>query len=812
LNKLRLILLIFLSSCVERKENINTKEIIDWQFNYKNKWHKAKVPGNNFTDLLNHKFIEDPFYKSNEKKITWVIENDWTYRSTFTVKNTSLIKRNQILSFFGLDTYAEIYLNDSLILETNNMFKTWDVDVSELLKKENVLIAKFNSNIKIEKQKEKKLGYILPGGQRVFSRKAGFHYGWDWGPKITPSGIWRKVMLTSWDACRIRDIYIVQNDLTDSLARITANIEIESQDEKEVKIKTYNNSSKDIKLKPGINKISININILNPEFWWPNGYGNQKLYHIPISICDENTVIDSQTKKIGLREIQLVTKDSTNNHEFYFMINGKPMFMKGANYIPQDNLQNRITDTHYHDILKDVVDANMNMLRVWGGGIYEENIFYDLCDSLGILVWQDFMFACAMYPSDSLFIQNVKEEAIQNVKRLRNHACIALWCGNNENSEGWHRWGWQDSFTKEQKNQIWEGYKKLFKETLPEIVELNSQSDYWESSPKYGRGNPKHQYEGDAHYWGVWHDAEPFEIFEEKVPRFMSEFGFQSFPQISTIATFSDTSEWSLDSESMKNHQKHPRGNSLIIEYMQREYHMPNDFNKFIYTTQLLQAEGMRIGLEVHRRSRPYCMGSLYWQLNDCWPGISWSSRDYNGNWKALHYVVKKVFNPIVLSIYKNDKNKINVYGISDLNKDLNDSLIIKIGNMNGDIKTTKKKINIIANSSTKLIEDIGPLKDDEFIICSLQKKKIHSKTIFEKPVKDITFLNPEITISNDKNSITLNSKYPAFQVYLHGINENLSDNFFALLPGENKIINLKNADAKRNNLLIWSLYDLNKK
>ena len=807
--KYLIILLVAFSSCQKQETDSLSKKLTNWEYEHEGEWHEAKVPGNNFSDLLKHDFITDPFYGTNEDSVQWIAENDWIYQSKFSVLEKTLTKNSHVLCFHGLDTYAKVFLNDSLILKANNMFRKWDIDVSSLLKKENILLIKFDAVSKIEKEKQTVLGYNLPGGSRVFTRKAGFHYGWDWGAKISPTGIWRKVELQSWNDCKIKDIYIVQDNLSDSLANLTIGIEIESSSEKSIIIKTYNKVWENIKLQKGDTKLSFPLHIPNPELWWPNGYGEQKLYNIPVSIFDENGIMDSQKKKIGLRKIELITEKDSVGESFYFKVNNKPVFMKGANYIPQDNLQNRVTKNHYRDILQDVVDANMNMLRVWGGGIYEEDIFYDLCDSLGILLWQDFMFACAMYPSDSLFLESVKQEAIYNVKRLRHHPSIALWCGNNENSEGWHRWGWQNEYDEKQKNEIWEGYQKVFQKILPSIVAKNSQTNYWESSPKFGRGNPQHQFQGDAHYWGVWHDAEPFENLEKKVPRFMSEFGFQSFPEISTIATFSDSTEWDLNSDVMKSHQKHPRGNELIKEYLQREFSVSKKFEKFVYASQILQAEGMRIGLEAHRRSQPYCMGTLYWQLNDCWPVASWSSRDYFGNWKVLHYTVQDVFAPVSLSLEKTKNNNFNIWIISDTTN-CTDTLLVSTYSLEGKLISCSKQI-VKIQAKSQLIASIPFCKNDEFIICKLKQQKAQSKVGFTKAIKNYDFPKPNIQYQYLNGQLKLSTDIPTFQLYLHGIEEKFSDNFFTLLPGEEKIIEIETPEFNPNNLVIWSLYDLNK-
>ena len=797
-------------SCQFKQENVIRKEITDWQFQHNGESLDATVPGNNFTDLLNHKLISDPFYGTYEDSVQWISDRDWNYRSRFSVSNKTLIKENQFLVFNGLDTYAKVYLNDSLILEANNMFRKWEIEVKGILREENVLHIAFASINKIEKEKREELGYDLSGGNRVHSRKAGFHYGWDWGAKISPTGIWRPIELIAYSKCKIKNVYIKQNEITDSLAKLSVQIAITVNIPGLYTI-SINKNQHQRNLKKGKQNITIPFFIENPKLWWPNGHGKQHLYAITTIIKRGGIQLDTKRINFGLRTINLITEKDSIGESFYFKINGKPIFMKGSNYIPQDNLQNRVSNSDYLSILTDVKYSNMNMLRVWGGGIYEEDIFYDLCDSLGILVWQDFMFACAMYPGDSSFLKNVKQEAIENIKRLNNHPSIALWCGNNENLEGWNKWGWQKNYSENQKKEIWNGYQKLFQKILPNLVAANSQTPYWESSPKFGRGNSKYQFEGDAHYWGVWHDAEPFKNFEKKVPRFMSEFGFQSFPQLSTISTFSDTADWNINSDVMKNHQKHPRGNELISEYMEREFNIPKSFKKFIYASQILQANGMRIGLEAHRRNQPYCMGTLYWQLNDCWPVASWSSRDYLGNWKNLHYTVQDVFSPIALSICTDEKGLIDIYAISDLSTIISDTLIIKIGNINGSILNQEKYVEIQPNSSHLLLENLNPLKKDQFIICYLKFNDIQSKVLFSTPTKNMNFPQPNIQTSWIRNTLTLSTDVPVFQLYLHGIEGRFSDNFFSLLPSEEKTIELEGGNNKQNNLLIWSLYNLNK-
>ena len=459
----------------------------------------------------------------------------------------------------------------------------------------------------------------------MFTRKAQFQYGWDWGPKLNTMGIWKEVSLQAWDDSRIENVYLRKDSYTEKEARFTAIITLTSSPEESTSVQVFADGqdfSLQIPTGKQTNQFEIPITIEDPIFWWPHNLGTPHLYEVEVQLVQDGIVRDEVIVNHGVRNVSLIAEKDEHGQSFYFDVNGIPVYMKGANYIPQHSLQNRVTEAHYENLLQDAVDANMNMLRVWGGGIYENDVFYDLCDEKGILVWQDFMYACAMYPGDEAFLENAKQEAEDQLVRLRNHPSIVLWCGNNENSEGWHRWGWQDGKTQAQKDKIWEDYLKLFDSILPAEVAKHTQIDYWESSPKYGRGNPKYQFEGDAHDWWVWHDGYPFEHFEDFVPRFMSEFGFQSFPSMDAMKFINQSEEIQIDTEGMRSHQKHHRGYELIDLYMERDYKVPENDEDYVYVSQLVQARGMRMGIEAHRRAKPYNMGTLYWQLNDCWPGL----------------------------------------------------------------------------------------------------------------------------------------------------------------------------------------------
>ena len=669
-------------------------------------WKSASVPGNIFTDLLHHKIIEDPFIKNNEEKVQWISTKDWEYKTIFQLSNKILAKKNIELNLEGLDTYASIYLNDSLLGLTNNAFQTFNFDIKKSAKKENKLRIVFTNTGKIETKLENKNSYQLPEGKRIYTRKAQFQYGWDWGPKLNTSGIWKEVSINAWDDLKFETIFVRQKEINKEKANLSVEIEIESNSDKDVNLFTKINNeviSSNISLKKGKYIYKIPIEIMNPKLWWTHNLGESYLYNFNFQLIADGKIKDEKSIKKGIRTIKLITKKDSIGESFYFELNGKPVYMKGANYIPQNSFQNKVTNQHYKKLLSDVVSSNMNMLRVWGGGIYEYDIFYDLCDEKGILVWQDFMFACAMYPGDKAFLNNIKTEAEQQVKRLRNHASIALWCGNNENSEGWKRWGWKANRSKEEIQDIWNDYLAVFNDILPKVVTENSETDYWETSPKHGRGNIKYKTEGDAHDWWIWHDAYPFEHLQENVPRFMSEFGFQSFPSFETINYINQKESVDLKTDAIKSHQKHVRGFQLIDEYMARDYKIPTNDEDYAYVSQLLQAKGITMGIEAQRRVKPYNMGTLYWQLNDCWPAISWSSIDYFGNWKALQYKAKKAFENVLISTVKT-KYDYETYIINDSLSDIQGTLKLKMIDFYGkEIWSNSEEITVKGNSSKKV-------------------------------------------------------------------------------------------------------------
>lgn len=805
------------------RQPLNTGQ---WEFRQANTptWKPVKIPVSAHTALLQNGMIEDPFYRDNEEKLQWIEKEDWEFQTTFDVSDEVLSKKHIELIFKGLDTYAQVYLNDSLILESDNMFRTWRVESKRFLKRKgNKLHIYFESPLKKTADAWKNLGYELPGGQRTLTRKAQFHYGWDWGPRFVGCGILQKPQLEAWDDFLIENLLITTQELGTDKARMVARFRYRSETKFPVTVQFKEGKRKSVEERviwPGTHTDSVTYDVENPKLWWCAGMGEQPLYDFTIEVKQGVRTIERQDARMGIRTIELVTEKDKKGESFYFRLNGKRVFAKGANYIPQDIFQDRVDPNHTKKLLDDVVAANMNMLRVWGGGIYEDDTFYQLCDSRGILVWQDFMYACAMYPGSGRFLKTAALEALEQVERLRQHPCMALWCGNNEIDEAWHNWGWQMQFTEAQRIQLWREYKLLFQDILRTYVENNAEGvPYWESSPRFGRANPKSLTEGDSHYWGVWHDEEPFEILNKKVPRFMSEYGFQSFPEWRTIQSFTEPGDRKLESKVMLLHQKHPRGNALIAEYMKRDYHAPRSFEDFVYVSQLLQAEGMRTGFEAHRRNKPYCMGTLYWQLNDVWPVASWSSVDYYGRWKALHYYAREAFAPVAALPILEDKI-LQIYGVNDRGEDQTVRLQIQALTFDGEKLGQIDLPNLLINPDSSKLLWQAPLdsllngKKPETCVVEIRLTHVdgtetyHRRLFYAVSPRKMKLPKPDITINNvvkrpDGYAITVqtNGKL-AKNVYLQTDEDGFfSNNYFDLLPNEQVVITFqtKNTVAEPN-------------
>ncbi|MCK0472212.1 glycoside hydrolase family 2 protein [Halalkalibacter sp. APA_J-10(15)] len=796
-------------------------------------WLPAHVPGCVHTDLIKNGKIEDPFYGKNELGIQWIDKKDWEYATTFDLDPQLVNAQHVELEFAGLDTYAEVYLNNEHILSADNMFRTWKVDVKKYVKeRENKLRVYFRSPIKEDLPKLEQLGYQLPaandhsedgelGDKRVsiFARKAPYHYGWDWGPRFVTSGIWKEVKLVAWEELHITDLYIRQDEISKSAARVTAMIDIEANDSWEGTLKLTTDGisiEQYVTLYKGLNQLEIPITIENPKLWWSRGLGEQHFYFFTLSCEQTEKIVAEKTVRTGLRTINVIRENDASGQSFYFELNGVPIFTKGANHIPNDSFVTEVTYDRYKHEIVSATEANMNMLRVWGGGIYEYDAFYELCDEHGILVWQDFMFACSMYPGKTEFLASVKAEAIDTVKRLRNHPCMAIWCGNNEIDSAWAHfvedagWGWKQDFTNEQREKIWSDYEAIFHELLPSVVEsLAPDVFYWPSSPMQAITNNEDQHatttstKGDIHYWEVWHMQKPFSEYNTHVGRYMSEYGFQSFPELKTVKSYTPDNQLAWESDVMLHHQKNGDGNFLIKQYMDMYLPEPKDFPSFLYMSHVLQAEGIKSAIEAHRRHKPFCMGTLYWQMNDCWPVASWSSMDYYGRWKALHYFVKKSFKDVVLSIDGTDEEKVHIHLISDSIEDVLGTLDLHVMKFDGEtIFSTTRDVKVKGNTAQNIysvtIEDF--IKEYERNDIVLVAKLITDKGIIDVKEhyfvhsKDLQLVDPEVKVKRLSDSeFALTSNVLAKNVYLEAEEEGIfTDNYFDLLPGETKVITFK--------------------
>ena len=802
-------------------------------------WMPATVPGTIHTDLMNNNIIDDPYYRLNEHDVQWIDKEEWEYKTSFEVDEKYLENETIKLHLDGLDTWATVYLNGKIILNADNMFYQWKVDVKDYLRPgKNKLRIIFHSPINKGLKLREELGYYLPGAENdqsqlggtgdiktvVFSRKAQYHFGWDWGPRLVTGGIWQSVYLTAHNNARIEKVHFQTLEIANEEANLQVDTYIESFSDDDVTVAIFMGDAivaeKTFMVKSGKNTLSLPVIIKNPELWWTNGLGDQHLYNFKVTLNKDNRTIDRAFESIGLRTVELVQEPDETGSSFFFKVNGEPVFMKGANYIPQDIFLPRIEKSDYEHLIKSAAEANFNMLRVWGGGIYEQEIFYELCDKYGILVWQDFMFACAMYPGNKEFIDNVEKEAIQNVERLRNHPCIALWCGDNEILIAWNRWGWQDQVREKQIEEIidsiWKAYDDVMHKLLPKVVEkYDPARSYWASSPSSGFGELENGKSGDNHYWGVWWGKEPFEKYEEIIPRFMSEYGFQSFPELNSVKKYALEEDWDIESEVMQSHQRSSIGNVTIKEYMERDYRDPKDFPMFLYVNHVLQAEGIRTAMEAHRRNMPHCMGSLYWQLNDCWPVASWSGIDYYGNWKALHYFAKKAFSEVLVSPDLDTLGNVKIHLVSDRLEPTDAELSWKLMDFEGKIIShMEKKISIPANSAKKVLEiTASELVPDSmranhllYVAVKNMEDKILSENIlyFDK-VKNLDLPEPGLSWSVKKErdyfDITITTERLAKNVYLqeNGIEGFFTDNYFDMLPG--KSINVTFTSESRLNI-----------
>jgi beta-mannosidase len=803
-------------------------------------WIPAQIPGSVMSTLLANRLTPDPYYRDNEYEARELFRKDYEFQRDFHVSEELYSKQRIELVCYGLDTLAEIYINNTLLAKTNNMHRTWHLDCKSLLKQgDNQIRIIFRSPINYiegyEPEEGREIHYVSHGAMKgnQYLRKAHSMFGWDWGAQIPDAGIWRDIELIGFSGARIADVEILQHhkkeqvqlEIVTSLDRLqegdySLEYELTTPDDQRF---TYHS-----KVDKGVGIYYITID--DPKLWWPNGYGDQPLYQLKVTLLNHGEAYDEKSYTLGLRTLTISQEKDQWGTEFAFKVNGIKIFIKGANYIPEDTIYSHITKERQEYLINSCIKANYNCLRIWGGGYYPSDDFYDLCDRYGIIVWQDLMFACNVYDLTKEFEENIIEEVKDNVRRLRHHASLGLWCGNNEIEAAWDQW---EAFTGHSQS-LRADYIKQFEYILPKVVkEMDRQTFYWPSSPSSGGcfDQPDDENRGDVHYWAVWHGLKPFVDYRNYYFRFCSEFGFQSFPSFKTVNSFTEKADRNIFSKVMESHQKNQAANGKILYYLSENFLYPKDFESLLYVSQILQGVAIKFGVEHWRRNRGRCMGSLYWQLNDNWPVASWSSIDYYGRWKALHYMAKNFYAPIAGSLERTDR-VIEAHIQNETLKDTKCEVILTLKTM--DFTILDKKTYSV---TVPALSSLAVCKEDYEDLVKGQESKVFVEAVFIyengeesteielfKPYKHLDLEEPKIQYQVDEEEdhyiISLSSERLACFVELDFAETDaiFSDNYFHLTAKEGKRVELKksdlfgskleNAEELAKQLLVRSLRD----
>lgn len=839
-------------------------------------WMDAQVPGSVYGNLLDQGMMPDPYDRMNELDALRLMENDFRFRTTFTLTKEQAGSDFLLLHFAGIDTLAEVYLNGILLGKADNMHRVWEYDIEEAARVgENELRVELYSPTKFIAREN-----VYTGGSRECMkgfphlRKAHCMFGWDWGPRLPDAGIFREVTVLSGEKARIDEVYITQDwirggtadvtsrgvDIHKGLVDIKYSVTIEnfmpqmSDDQYEIRTALYDEKGALIAEKSSKNGIGADmthasaeggadmrdvgedeiafgdawdvITVNNPKRWWPNGYGKQPLYRAQVKLLDESgNVLDVWSRRIGLRTMTVNTQADEWGECFAHEVNGVKIFAMGADYIPEDNILSRVTRERTKKLLQDAVAANYNCVRVWGGGYYPDDWFFDLCDELGLIVWQDFMFACASYELDDAFESNVSAEIRDNVRRIRHHASLGLWCGNNEMETQILDGAWQPS------NKQKYDYIKLFEYIIPKILEEEDPATfYWPSSPSSGGNfdNPWDENKGDTHYWDVWHGNKPFTEYRKFKFRYVSEFGFQSFPCLKTVEMFTRPEDRNIFSRVMEMHQRNVAANGKIMTYLSATYLYPTDFDILLYASQLLQADAIRYGIEHFRRNRGRCMGTVVWQLNDIWPVASWASIDYYGRWKALHYAEKRAFAPVMISCEEIGELSERPFCVAQP-EPIEKSVRLHVSNetfelVSGEViwrLCSAKGEALLMGREKVMVEPLSGTWLEKHDFSAFNELEIYFSYAFEKDGKVVSentclftapkhfaFEDPQLSYTREGNSLLISAQTYAKNIEIQGVDGDvkLSDNFFDMNPGE-KRVEIVEGDATEFKLR--SVYDI---
>lgn len=806
-----------------------------WQFRdatARSRWQTAVVPGCVHRDLLRHQLIPDPFWGTNEAEVQWVGEHVWEYRASFTVPAAALKEDLVELVADGLDTLATVIVNGREVATTENMFIGYRWDVKPLLRAgKNEIVIRFDSAtdyIARERLEHRPVEYNDPVGRCSVIRKQQCQFGWDWGPRLVTAGIWRDIRLEAWSGNLLESVHVAQEHRPDGTVVLRLTPEF-----------AWPAAGATLRWKLSLEDSLVGegsgseIFVAKPQLWWPNDHGAQPLYTLEVTaIAEDATPMGRWARRIGLRTIILDRHPDQWGESFQFVVNGRPIFAKGANWIPAHSFPAGLTRDDYARDLRSAAEAHMNMIRVWGGGIYESEDFFDLCDELGLLVWQDFMFACTIFPGDEMFLESVQAEAQYQVRRLRHRASLALWCGNNE-IEALNTVG-RDAGDLVKNPVLTRAYDAVFHQILPKVVaEVDRITSYWPTSPTsawrktvaeaipYSAVKAEGEKRGDVHFWDVWHARHPVKDYEKYLFRFVSEFGMQSYSSTATNATFCPPHDDNVFGPEMENHQKNRFGNQIILDYVSRQYRFPIGQESLIYLSQLNQAYCMQVGVQHWRRNMPRCMGALYWQLNDCWPVASWSSIEFTGHWRALHHVARRFFAPAVAIAYtpgdetpiignyrKSDVHEVQLYTVYDAPKPARGQLRWEIFHLDGRVlRRGRKNVALRYGESVRheiidcraLIEKHG--RDTLYVRFALEIAGVRVS-------EDTAFLSPPrfLELPRGRTSVAVKMDTPmqatisfTSEVFQHrfafefgGLRHRSSDNFFELYPGEAKTVTVK--------------------